>query len=186
MEFKDYKEMNRAELKQLYQNLCEVDRNVTNDYKEKKKELFKLQEEKQKLLNIKKRIEYLNNSNTMEANKSISTAFTGLSLASLGYCAYLSKNFSNTPEEIIAIILSMLALYCSSTADYAFLSSYINDKKLIKNNNLLELEPKINSIDRQINNASQDIYTDEKILKRCRTNLPLLKDRFIKISKKNI
>ena len=43
----------------------------------------------------------------------------------------------------------------------------------------------IDSINKQIGNTSQHITTDKKILKKCRTNLPLLKDRLIEVSKKN-
>lgn len=177
MEFKDYKDMNKEELKQLYKDLCEIDRNVTNDYKKKKTELAELQERKQELLSIKQRIEYLNSSNTMKANKSIAGAFTGLSIASLGGCIYLAQGFSNQPEQVFALAIGGLTLYCTSLADYAFLSSYFYDKRLLKENKLSELNPKINAIDKQIEDTYKNINTDEKILEKCHTNLPELKNR---------
>lgn len=185
MEFKDYKEMDRDELKKLYQNLCEINRNVEYDYKDKKSELEKLYKEKERLLETKKQIEYLNNSNSMKLDKNLSAIVTLLSTGALGYCLHLSRNFSNSPEEVIALAISSLTLFGAGMIDYTLISSYLYDKKLIKENNLSELEPKINNINTQIGNTSQHIATDEKILKKCRTNLPLLKDRLIEVSKKS-
>ena len=111
MEFKDYKEMNRDELKKLYQNLCEINRNVEYDYKDRKSELEKLYKEKERLLETKKQIEYLNNSNSMKLDKSLSAIVTLLSTGALGYCLHLSRNFSNSPEEVIALAISSLTLF---------------------------------------------------------------------------
>ena len=179
MELKDYEKMSISELRNLYFKLTTIVRDVLIDNKECIEELAIQSAKREDLISRKNQVLEIINSKSIAKEQKAGRALTAIT-GVLGTGTLLIAS-SNSLSQAVVGTGAILTLGCGLGAYTAFNSSSY-DQRLVDNDNILFLNPRISEVERKIIRIKNNIRVNNQILERANSSLHFLNSRIKELS----